>query len=457
MTDGVVVNGTVVVPGREPAMVDLSIADGKIAGIHDPGTAPDAAEEIDAAGLHVLPGAIDPHIHLGGYQPLEVDTEPGTALAAIGGVTTLVNYFKATGSYLDLVPRYVETYERSAHIDSAFHLQMLTEPHLKELAETTKRFGITSYKINLVWKGREKAVFGSNRAINNGWVWSVMEAMRDIATERMVLNIHCENQELKNEARDRIVDEMTPDLSYYERLAPDFSETDSVLSMMLLARVTGVTTYMVHLSSRLTMDALHLDWATNPRLFGETCPHYLMHTAGGGPGLLATVSPPIRHQEDQDALWEALDDGRLETVGSDSNPIMRDTKLGDGEFWSVKPGFDGVGLIVPSLLDGGYHRRGMSLGRIAQVMAENPARIFGLYPQKGTIAEGSDADLVLVDLDAEHTVGEDATASHSDFSIFDGMTFKGWPVMTISRGEVIARDGRMTSTPGRGRYLAREI
>ena len=205
------------------------------------------------------------------------------------------------------------------------------------------------------------------------------------------------------------------------------------------------------------MDALQLDWASNPRLIGETCPHYLMHTADDGPGLLATVSPPIRHQEDQNALWEGLADGRLDTVGSDSNPILRDTKLGDGEFWSVKPGFDGVGFIVPTLIEGGYHRRGMSLGRIAQIMAENPARIFGLYPQKGTIREGVDADLVLVDLDREHTVGAEATAAHSDFSIFDGMTFRGWPVTTISRGEIIAHEGRMISTPGRGRYLAREI
>lgn len=457
MADLVIINGTVVIPGEEPRPADLSIANGLIAGIHDPGEAPVGVDMIDATGLHVMPGAVDPHIHLGGYQPLEVDTEPGTGLAALGGVTTLVNYFKQTGSYLEMAPRYIETYEGNAYVDSAFHFQLLTQPHLTELAETTERFGITSYKINLSWKGREKQVFDSDRPVDNGWVWSVMEAMKDIDPDRMVLNVHCENSELKNEARRRIADEMTPDLLFYERLAPDFSETDSVLAMMLLARQTGVTTYLVHLSAKLTMEALTLPWAQNERLIGETCPHYLMHTADQGPGLLATVSPPIRHQEDQDALWDALADGRLDTVGSDSNPIMRDFKMGDGGFWNVKPGFDGVGFIVPSLLSGGHHARGMSLGRIAQIMAENPARIFGLYPRKGTIAEGSDADLVLVDLGAEHTVGDEATAAHSDFSIFEGMTFRGWPVMTILRGEVIARGGELTGAPGRGRYLPREI
>ena len=457
MVDVAIVNGTVVVPGEEPRLAELAIDKERISGIHPPGTVIAADDRIDASGLHVFPGAIDPHIHLGGYQPLAIDTDPGTGLAALGGVTTLVNYFKATGSYLDLVPEYIETYENGAYIDAAFHLQLLTEPHLTELAETTDRFGITSYKINLAWKGREKAVFDSDRPIDNGWVWSVMEAMRDIDPERMVLNVHCENQELKNEARRRIEAEMEPTLGFYERLAPDFSETDSVLSMMLLARVSGITTYLVHLSAALTMEALALPWADNDRLFGETCPHYLMHTIDSGAGLHATVSPPVRTQADQDALWEALADGRLETVGSDSNPIMRDTKLDDGDFWTVKPGFDGVGFIVPSLLEGGYHRRGVPLGRIAQVMAENPAKIFGLYPEKGTIAEGSDADLVIVDLDAEHTVGDDATAAHSDFSIFDGMTFRGWPVMTISRGEIIAEGGKLVGEPGRGRYLRRQI
>jgi dihydropyrimidinase len=214
---------------------------------------------------------------------------------------------------------------------------------------------------------------------------------------------------------------------------------------------------MVHLSAKLTMEALQLPWANNPALIGETCSHYLMHTTDSAAGLLATVSPPIRHQSDQDALWEALADGRLQAVGSDSNPIMRETKMGNGEFWSVKPGFDGVGSIVPSLLTGGYHRRNLPLGRIAEIMAEKPARIFGLYPQKGTIAPGSDADLVLVDLDGEYTMGAEATAEHSDFSIYDGMPFKGRPVMTLSRGEIIARDGVMTAPPGRGRYLRRRV
>jgi len=453
--DLAVVNGTVVVPGAEPRNADLAITDGKITGIHPPGAGEPAGDRIDATGLHVMPGAIDPHIHLGGYQPLDVDADPGTGLAAIGGVTCLVNYFKATGSYLDLVPEYIRTYEAGAHIDAAFHLQLLTEPHLQELAETVDRFGITSYKINLAWKGREQAVFGSDRTIDNGWVWAAMEEMRRIDPERMVLNIHCENQELKNEAHRRNEADVEESLRFYERLAPDFTETDSVLSMMLLAKLTGITTYLVHLSSQLTTEALTLDWADIPNLYGETCPHYLMHTIDSDAGLLATVSPPVRRQSDQDALWKALADGRLDAVGSDSNPILRQTKMGSGEFWSIKPGFDGVGFIVPSLIDGGYHKRGMPLGRIAQIMAENPARIFGLFPAKGTIAVGSDADLVLIDLDRERTVGPEATAAHSDFSIFSGMTLKGWPVTTLSRGEVVARDGNVVTEPGRGRYVPR--
>ncbi len=412
---------------------------------------------IDADGLHVMPGAIDAHIHLGQYHPLSVDAAPGTALAALGGVTSLVNYFKSTESYLDAVPELIETFENHALIDAAFHLQLLTERQLEELAETVTRFGITSYKINLAWKGREQQVFASDRPIDNGWIWSVMKELRELGDE-MVLNIHSENAELKNEARRRVDEGLEPGLEFYEKLAPDLCETDSVMSAMMLARQTGVRTYLVHLTSALSTEALRLSWASeNDRLYGETCIHYLTHTVDNAAGLLATVSPPIRFDADREALWQALADGRLQAVGSDSNPIMRAEKLGDGDFWSIKPGFDCVGLVLPTMLSGGYHDRGMSLSRIAEVVSLNPARIFGLYPRKGTIAVGSDADLALVDLDQRHVVGPEMTGPHSDFSIYDRMAFRGWPQMTISRGEIIARNGEIVTAPGRGRYLRREV
>jgi dihydropyrimidinase len=401
---------------------------------------------------------VDPHVHLGNYQPLAVDVEPGTALAAKGGVTTIINYFKHPTSYLDRMPEYLETYRSGAHVDAAFHLQLLTETHLEELERTTREFGVTSYKINLAWKGRAEQVFGTDRPIDNGWVWSVMDEMGRIDADRMVLNVHCENQELKNEARRRLEAEAEETLRFYERLAPPISEADSVQSMLLLARETGVRTYLVHLSAALTMDVLARHPWVDERVVAETCNHYLMHTYDTAPGLDATVSPPIRGQNDQDALWEALADGRLQTVGSDSNPQLRAAKLKDGDLWGIVPGFDGVGSIVPVLLTAGYHERGVPLGRIAEVMATNAAKTFGLYPRKGTIAAGSDADLVLVDLDREHTpTNEELTGPHNDVSIYAGVAFRGWPVMTLSRGEVIARDGYVISTPGRGEYLAREL
>ena len=217
-------------------------------------------------------------------------------------------------------------------------------------------------------------------------------------------------------------------------------------------------TYLVHLSSALSVEALKLPWASeNDRLYGETCCHYLTHTVDSEAGMLASASPPIRFDADREGLWAALAEGRLKAVGSDSNPLQKSFKLGDGDFWNVKPGFDCVGLLLPSLLTGGYHERGLALTRIAEVVSENPARIFGLYPQKGVIAVGSDADLALVDLGERRVVGREATGPHSDFSLYDGMEMHGWPRITISRGEIIARDGEMVSEPGRGRYLRRDV
>lgn len=456
--DLVVINGVVVVPGQEPQELDISVVDGRIVGLHARGQAPPGARTVDAAGLHVLPGVIDAHIHLGNFNDLATDVGPGTEMAAVGGVTTLVNYFKATGSYLDLVPKWIETFETHSCIDTAFHLQLLVQKHLDELAETSRSFGISSYKVNLVWKGKEKAVFDSDRPVDNGWVWSCMEAMKQIDPQAMVMNVHCENEEIKNEARRHVGRPEEGDLSLYETLAPDISETDSVLSMLGLAAYTGVTTYLVHLSAGLTCDVLASDLARKGRVFTETCPHYLVHTVDSPAGLLATVSPPVRHEADRDALWEAVADGRIDVIGSDSNPMMLSYKMGDAGFRSVRPGFDGVGQILPSVLSAGYHDRGIPLGRLTQVLSENPARIFGLYPQKGTIAVGSDADLVLVDLDRTATVGEEAIGPHVDFSIYSGMEFRGWPVTTIARGEVLVEGGRFVGGGSpRGRYLRRQV
>ncbi|MDX1690060.1 MAG: amidohydrolase family protein [Acidimicrobiia bacterium] len=458
MTDLVIRGGTVVVPGEDPRPADIVVDGGRIVGLDDAGSATDARRTIDATGLHVLPGAVDPHVHLGNYQPLEVDVEPGTALAALGGVTTIVNYFKDPDSYLERVPEYLETYRAGAHVDAAFHLQLLTETHLDELEATTREHGITSYKINLAWKGRATEVFGTDRPIDNGWVRTVMGVMRSIDPEAMVLNVHCENQELKDEARRRLETEMEPTLEFYERLAPPVSEADAVQSMLLLARESGVRTYLVHLSAAMTMELLDVHPWVGDRVTAETCNHYLAYTSEEAPGLDATVSPPIRSGSDREALWEAVADGRIATVGSDSNPQLRAAKMGSGDFWDIVPGFDGVGTMLPVVLSEGHHRRGLPLGRVAEVTAANAARAFGLYPRKGTIAEGSDADLVLVDLDREHTPSnEDLTGPHNDVSIYAGYTFRGWPVTTLSRGEVVAHEGRVVSTPGRGRYLPRDI
>lgn len=457
--DLVVAGGQVVVPGKDPQKMDISVAGGKIVGLHAPGQAPEAAARVvDAAGLHVLPGLIDAHIHLGNFNDLVTDVGPGTQMAALGGVTTLVNYFKATGSYLDLVPGWIETFETHSYVDAAFHLQLLVQKHLDELVETSRQFGITSYKVNLVWKGKERAVFDSDRPVDNGWVWSCMEAMQKIDPEAMVMNIHCENEEIKNEARRRIGRPAEGDLALYEALAPDVSEVDSVLSMLALAAYTGTRTYLVHLSAAWTCEILASDLAAKGRIAAETCPHYLVHTVDSPAGLLATVSPPVRRAADRDALWAAVADGRIDVIGSDSNPMMLSYKMGDAGFRSVRPGFDGVGQILPAVLSAGHHDRGIPLGRLAQVLSENPARIFGLYPQKGTIAVGSDADLVLVDLDKVAAVGDEAIGPHVDFSIYTGMEFRGWPVATVARGEVLVEAGRFVGAAApRGRYLRRQV
>ena len=457
MVDLVIENGTVVIPRRGSSLQEVAVQGGRVVGLHAPGTAPPATRVIDARGLHVLPGAIDAHIHLGGYQDLAFDVEHGTRYAARGGVTCLVNYFKGTASFHDVVPGYIETFERLSLIDAAFHLQFLADIQLQELESYVREYGVTSYKINLFWKNKTRAVFGSDRNIDNGWMMAILEKMARIDPDKLVLNVHCENMEI----RDQRIRELKPytedSLRFLERLSPRYAETDSLLSAVLLSRATGGRVFLVHLNTLTSVEALReFPWAWSERVTTETCPHYLYYHVDSPVGLRATVSPPLRYPEDNAALWDGLRDGVIDSVGSDANPIMLKTKLGN-DFWTNKPGFDGVGMLLPLMLHGGYHSGRMPLERAVEVLTEAPARAFGLYPRKGTIQVGADADFAIVDLNREQVVGPELLEPNCDFNIYEGLSLKGWPVYTISRGEVIFEQGKVVGRPGHGRYLARSV
>ncbi|MFW6145503.1 MAG: dihydroorotase, partial [bacterium] len=219
------------------------------------------------------------------------------------------------------------------------------------------------------------------------------------------------------------------------------------------AEITGCPAYIVHVSSKAGLKELlrHRERGGSP-IYAETCIHYLTHTKNSSAGVLAKVNPPLREQEDIDFLWESLANGDIDTVGTDHCLLTRSQKK---DIWSAVPGFPGIAMLLPILLSEGVNKGRITLEKVAEVASCNAAKIFGLYPKKGTIRVGSDADLVVVDLDLEQTVTTALLQSASDFSIYEGWNMKGWPIMTMLRGEVIMKDGKVLNKEGYGEYLKR--
>lgn len=456
MVDLVIKNGQVVFPGEGVRRAHIAVDRGKIAAVYGDGLPIDAAQVIDAEGLWVMPGAIDGHVHCGNFLPYGEDIRKETQSAAIGGVTTIVNFFKGPQSFHETVPDWIDTASRLSTTDFAFHLQLLTNQQLAEVPEYVERYGVTSFKINMVWRGITQKVFGTDREVDDGFILAVMEKLASISPGLLLL-IHCENVEIRRQRVAELKGQGENTLAFLERLSPDFAETESVYRTIYLAHITGARVLLVHLSAGSSVDALaDAPWTLTPgQVIAETCPHYLVLNVNAPAGLKAAVSPPIRTAQDSDRLWEGIARGLITVVGSDTNPRHLEDKMGP-DVWSVKPGFGGVGLLLPLTISEGYHRRGLPLETIVSALTKGPAKAYNLYPKKGSLEVGADADLVLVDPELEKQVTTEMLMDNSDFSIYEGMQVKGWPILTLSRGVVIARDGQPAVEPGHGEYLFRQ-
>jgi dihydropyrimidinase len=196
---------------------------------------------------------------------------------------------------------------------------------------------------------------------------------------------------------------------------------------------------------------------TNGNLYIETCPHYLTHTTDFD-NILGKVVPPLRSKNDLDHLWSALCQGHIDTIGTDHVANRLSTKVGEGDIWSALAGFPGLATMIPVLLSYGVNKGRINLKRVVEVTSYNTSRIFGLYPRKGTIRPGSDADLVIVDLSLKKKVSSDLLMSYSDYSIYDGWELEGWPDLTMVRGNIIMEDGEVDkATLGHGKFIRRPI
>jgi dihydroorotase (multifunctional complex type) len=461
--DTVVTGGTLVIPFVGAIAGDVAIKDGRIAAIGDSFTPSDAADAIDARGKVVLPGAVDSHYHLGIYRDIAEDTESETTSSLVGGVTTAISYFRTgshylnkSGPYKEIFPEVLARVEGHAKTDYGFHLAPMTSEHVREIPWLVEEMGVTSFKYYMFYKGfnlsadsRDARSYTMAEEYDLGHLFEIMEAVSSVARahpeKRISLSLHCEQAELLRIFIERAkADPNVSGLAEYSAGRPPLTERLSIEEAGVLADATGVKVNFLHLSSELALRTA-LDVRHRYRLDAnlETTVHHLAlsHDMLEGKGLGGKVNPPIRTAQDNEALWRALANGHVGTVASDHACCMESNK-GD-DLWPALPGFGGTALLYPVLISEGHHKRGISLDRIAQVASATPARTYNLYPRKGTIAVGADADLAIVDPNLEQVVTPELCLSAQDHTPFEGIAVKGWPVATLVRGIPMLRDGEV--------------
>ena len=311
----------------------------------------------------------------------------------------------------------------------------------------TRDFGIRSFKFYM------SGMPGIVKSVTDD---ALLRGFRQVASigADVIGCVHCETGVLVEHARNELKrTKPQGTLADWEDAHPADAEALAIRTAAYLAKVTGIHLYVVHVSSRQGVEAVKLARADGTRLTAETITPFLGISSDDPNGFLAKMVPPVRTPEHRAALWAGGRDGTLDTVGTDNTSRRRASKNPEGGLHGSRPGHPSLGTHLPVLL---HHGRlhGIALERLVDMATRKPAQTYGLYPRKGTIAPGSDADLVVVDLDLEKVVRPSELRGMSDFSPFEGKTLRGWPVATIKAGRIVARDGEIVAPPG-GRYLPR--
>jgi len=450
--DLVVRNG-LVVTGSGESVTDIGVRDGVIVQL---GGSMTGAREIDAAGRLVLPGGVDMHVHL---SPVEVGEETmpwaddfvsGSRAAAAGGVTTIGNigFGKPGERLVDLVQRVGADGSRDSLVDFVVH-PVLMEPDEGTAADIERlaELGHTSVKIFM-----SIGDFDVKLA-------AFVNALDSAGKHGLLSMVHCEDACVIEHATAGLLAEGHKELQYYPDSHPELSERMAVNRIVAIAEATGAPIYIVHLGSAAALTEARAARARGQRVYVETRPIYLYFTEerfAGEDGPLFVGNPPLRGAGDQAALWAGLAAGHVDTCCTDHAAWTLEDKL-DPELTiaTARPGMSELETLMPVLYSEGVRKGRLTLQRFVEVTSTNAAKLFGLFPQKGTIAVGSDADLVIWDPDAHRPIVGAEGMSRSGYSLYEGWDVVGAPAQTISRGEVVYSDGHVQGEPGRGRMLRR--
>jgi dihydropyrimidinase len=443
--------GTLVTPAG-PRQADVRCRAGRIAEV---GAGLEARGEsvLDAGGALVLPGILDLHLHfalVAAPHRTADDFDSGSASALAGGVTTFIDFaHQRAGGRLGAALDARLDEAASSRADYSLHVIVtdVANGQLDELPALARR-GFTSAKVYTTYRA---AGFYCDDD-------TIVRLMEGAAAAGWIVMVHCENDAIVEGARSRFVREGHVGFAYHGRSRPAIAELEAVQRMILFAKTTRCPAYLVHLSAGASAWLVASARAEGVPVVGETCPHFLVaddsvYDTDRAARFIHT--PPLRSKEDREALWRALGEGGLQTVASDHCGYTLQQRTDYGDLSRVAPGIPGTEMLLPLLYTYGVQAGRLSLDDLVRVCCESPARAFGLFPRKGTVAEGADADLVVYDPAARDTIQDRRVRSAAGYSPYDGMAVEGRVAATVLRGD-IAYDGTDVTVPaGHGRLVPR--
>src|SRR5579863_7509719 len=455
--DTVIRNGTIVT-ASDTYSADIGINGDKISSIAAQLPVENAGRVIDASGYLVLPGGIDVHTHLdmpfGGTTSAD-DFETGTIAAAFGGTTTLIDFaIQYKGQTLrQAFDTWMRKAQPKAVTDYAFHciITDLGSAQLEEMGQLIRE-GVTSFKLFMAYPG----VFMLDDA-------TIFRAMSQAAKHSGLICMHAENGGAIDVIVRKALAEVKRAPKYHALTRPTTAEAEATSRAIALAEMAGAPVYIVHLSCNDALEKVREARDRGLPAYAETCPQYLYLSLEkmdepGFEGAKYVFTPPLREKWHQEKLWHGLTHDTLQMVSTDHCPFCfkEQKELGKDDFTKIPNGGPGIEHRLSLVYTGGVHGKRFSANRFVQLVSTAPAKLFGLFPRKGTIAVGADADLVLFDPNQEQVISVKTHHMRVDYSMFEGIRVKGMPKSVLSRGRTIIENGKFVGKAGSGEFIRRQ-
>jgi dihydropyrimidinase/dihydroorotase len=484
----------------------VAIDSSTIVAVTTDGALPEGREVIDAGGHYITPGFIDTHTHQGLFHPFQSEIRGQSYFAARGGITTFVGTDKVTRlgqpfktfagpddvvSYHSVFETGRDAVDANAYVDFAFTFACMTDEHAREIPSIVEDLGVTSFKFYIGSLSGDSDRWSSKLGVpatgfNDGTMYLGFESIGHVGRPAMAM-IHAENRPVMRIFWDRAAATGGDDYPSFAATCPGFVEALDIRRAALIAKETGATLYVVHLTSLEGLRAIEVARAEGTTIIAEVClPWVTTSCYDDPPGIWGKVLPPLRDYATIEGLWTGIRDARIQCMGSDSVSMSRQLKdtvvqevaelnAAEGKvsrmasgvrkpgqphtIWTMGVGWTVLSAFAPAAITHGVHKGRVTLERLIQVVCENNARAMGLFPKKGALQVGADADLNILDLQTWRKP-EALTLLENDseieYNLYEHEELTGWPTLTMVRGKVVARNGEVVGTPGHGRLIERK-